>query len=367
MNKISLWELLKNTEQTNMRDWLNATKLISYGVVLEVIDPQTVKVAEVVQTSASDGRYVITLLNPSSALFELYTSPQPGDLVLMLFLQRYDSAMFDLHANLKDYILNRPDASGYTNWSGVGILLSPPKGNSALKLWQTGTPAEPSLNITTKSKLTAFFDSLVQETFTHQVRRHYAQSAALFEMYNAPVTRRHGYMYLPTDGSLIESPCPVTEEYSPNAPVSKLYQAEQTIVIGKDGDDDVDAPVSITAGAKADITLKSGSGITLRFDGPASVEAGDDGYTIQTSGPVDVSGTDVSLSASGSVSIKSGAGKTVDIGNSAGTIGAMINDLLTALSSLNTAGSATAQTVNPAWVTANIVPLQTKWAQVFKV
>ena len=76
-----------------------------------------------------------------------------------------------------------------------------------------------------------------------------------------------------------------------------------------------------------------------------------------------VCGNDIAMNNS-EISVKAKAGK-IELGNSIGTIGAMLSDLIQTLSTLTTAGTAAAQTISPATV-AQLTTWKTKWLQIFK-
>jgi len=62
----SAFELQKNTAATNAASRLQATPLVGFGRIVQVIDIQTVIVEAAVQVSLSREQYTITLLDSSS-------------------------------------------------------------------------------------------------------------------------------------------------------------------------------------------------------------------------------------------------------------------------------------------------------------
>jgi hypothetical protein len=266
MNKFDLWEALKDDSQSNFFAWLRHLKLISFGVVTKVIDPQTVVVTEIVRNSASGENYAVTLLTPSSVLSETSVAPHPGDFVLLLFLQRYDASMFDKHAAPEDYALYRPDAVGYNNWSGIGILLSPLKGAAITQVRHEGSLGDPRLNITTSADVLMELQNTLQVVFSGVPGTPDNAVSALFGMgspfdveYRAAVSRKHGIIRDPVDNELMETDASVTEEYSVYAPVTRSVQGAQTTDTGlgtdKDGNPvETEAPVTETIHGKAPVT-----------------------------------------------------------------------------------------------------------------
>ena len=289
-----LWERVKHTPQSFFRNWLHATKLISFARIKEVYDVQTVLVEEVVQTSASLSLYIVTLLSPSSSLFEHTVEPQVGDAVLLLFLQNYDGAMFDLHSEP----LYKPEATGYNHWSGVGIHLCPLKGMSATTVWhEAGEVAINSLQpffIQLRDALNLTFSGcgdMVEKT----IALLFDGSRPFTEEHWARVLRKYG-----TDGSDAPLDASVREEYSEKAP--------------------------LTIDSKAPITIKS-KDYSLEIDGPVTIESSEA----------------ITITSNEAITIKSS--DNIFIGNNNNNLGAFLKDLLEQVASITVSGA----TVNAGW------------------
>jgi hypothetical protein len=265
---------------------MHNTKFISYGVITKVLDTQNVNVAEIVQTSLSDSIYTVTLLCPSSSAFEMYTAPNVGDLVLLLYLQNYDPVMFDGKP------IYRPYADGYNNFSGVGILMSPPKARSSTTIWNNAD----SCNITSIAKIYAELDDLVNLTFGGGEGTPVNPVNVLFDI-SRPYKEEHW------DRTTRIYDDAVTEEYSEDAPIEKDIQGTQEYTVG----DTIDAELS----AQADVTITSAAGITLHFDKAIAVSSGD-GFDLTITGPVTLHSDDkITLDATGDVDIQAGGNVSI--------------------------------------------------------
>jgi hypothetical protein len=92
------------------------------------------------------------------------------------------------------------------------------------------------------------------------------------------------------------------------------------------------------------------------FEGPVTVSSSDI-VSVESGGDLDVV-------FGGAGSFMSSASGLISIGNSIATLGGLIDDVLTALMSLQTQGSSTSQSAS-VWAAANITPIMAKWRQVF--
>jgi hypothetical protein len=342
MNRVDLMELLKRGGLSAFMDLLKQAKLISYGVIVDVLDAQTVRAAEVVKTGISERNHLATLFYPSSALLEVTVLPQPGDLVLLVFLQKYHPAMFGLHRKVQDAVIYDEVAEGYHSYSAVAVLLTPPKGASATKIRFGGTTAQPELALTTMAELTAELRGAVAALFDGDapVSFLFGKLRPVHMDYRGTLTRRHGFIADTVTKELLETDAAVTEEYSKYAPITRNIQgAEETVVglgtdpggdpegspveteapitetihgkspvvkdvrspitvtvgIGNaesgDSGEQRDAPVSFTLGEKAPIVLTSKSGMTLHFDKPVIID-GDETWDVTFDGKITITGND---------------------------------------------------------------------------
>jgi hypothetical protein len=336
------FELYKNTSQSNELSWQDSAPFAAYGIVVRVVDINTVIVVPAVTTDGFSQPMTLTLLRESSALFESAVEPQVGDRALILSLDRKTPGMF----NSKSPITDR-NAVSRGIFSGVGILLSTFKGlatttalhdregdNDLVKL---ESAAVVSLLLT--RALTAVFDSVGEEELVkllfgklspllaeHRAavkRRHgfdedgegaeiavpapvteqYSAEAPLTAEHQAAVSRSYGFA-LDADGNETTVPAPLTERHSAEAPIKRDIQGSQTVSVGIDAEgDDTEAPVEIKLGANADIDLTSQSGLTLHFAKAAAFET-NEGQTWKIAG-------DLKIEVGGKVNITS-AGCTIN-------------------------------------------------------
>jgi hypothetical protein len=365
MKGLTAWDLLKNNQRTNAQDWLHETPIISYGVITKVVDAQTVEVKEKVQISGVNTEtYTVQLLTFSSMLLEIYAQPQVLDEVLLLFLRRHDPAMFDDPGELEErtgstVVLN-PDATGYTRFSGVGILTKTVKASAALTMSVAGSGDKAGAHVRSSIGFSAVFARAVSLLFDdpnadaeHIVKTLFGEQSPYNEEHWAKTHRQYGMRELP-DGSLAEVDAAVNEEYSVYAPITLDIQGERTtgtglgtdkdgkfveteapisemvhgkapitkdirssqtytIGIGNDETGDAseqrDAPVDVEMGEKADITLASKSGLTAEFEKDIALTGGA-GMTAEFEKDVKVTADDIDVTATKPVGINDGLYKS---------------------------------------------------------
>jgi hypothetical protein len=392
----SAFELFKNTGRTNTNAWLHNTPLIDFGRVIKVIDMQTVVVETIIQPSLSKESYTVTLLNLSSALLEVSDEPKPGDTVLLLFLRKHHPLMFISE------IINDQNASGYNKFSGVGILMSSAKKVAHTIVSCYDDDGKPVTDIKSDAELYGTFTNAATVEFCRAVfdggdeqviRLVFGAGRPLVEKHLARVEREHGFWKDP-EHELIAMDASVTERYSPYAPITKDIQGAQTTGIGLGADKDgapveTDAPVTVTVHGKAPVIrdIRSPQTVTV---GVGNAESGDDGE--QRHAPVDLTfGEDADItvtSKSGlaakfkkmldllfedalklvskkAVTLKSDSGELLEIGNTIATLGALGDEILQAIIVSKTVGSP-GQHVLSADDVAAFTQLRTKWGQVFK-
>jgi hypothetical protein len=289
MNKIDLMEMLKNGGTAELFDWLKLTKFVSYGAVVEVIDAQTVRAAEIVKGGVAENNCLATWVVPSSALLETAVLPKQGDLVLLLFLQKYHRSMFDLHRKPEDRIIYDAQASGYNGHAALALPLSPLKMNSSTMFLFGGTAEKPSVSVNTladwsaalRGSLAAFFDGEGDEEVPVSVIFGRKRPVTLDR--RGKTLRKYGFVADTVDRELMETDAAVTEEYSIYAPVSRNIQGAQDTRIGlgtEPGGDpegspvETEAPVTEIIHGKAPVVRDIRSPQTLTV-GIGNAESGD--------------------------------------------------------------------------------------------
>jgi hypothetical protein len=393
MNKLDLMELLKNGGMSNVFDWLKYTKFISYGVVTDVIDAQTVLTAEIVKGSSSDNKCLATYLVPSSTLLEAAVLPRAGDLVLLLFLQKYHRSMFGLHRKTDDNIIYDRDAEGYNDSAAVALPLSPLKQNSSTMLLFGGTPELPKLSLNTLAEICAQFRGAASVFFDGEgdadtpVSLILGQKRPLLVDHRGTTRRKYGFVVDTVDLNLMETDATVNEEYSIYAPITRNIQGAQhtdvgigtdpggdpkgapveteapvtetvhgkspvtkdirspvsyTIGIGnaESGDDTEprDAPVNFRLGERAPVTITSESGATLHFDKPVKMD-GDETFDLTIDGKITITGgAQISLTA----------GTKIYLGNGSVDLYTLLTKLVDEIEKLVTFGQPGMHKVTPA-------------------
>lgn len=260
----SAFELLKNNNHTNANSSFHNLPLIQYARVVRVIDVQTVIAEAVVQTALSREVYTVTLLNLSSALMEINVQPKLGDKVMLFFVRSHSPDMF-----FEDTVYD-PDATGYNQFSGVGVLMSVVNHAAATVASFTEEDGKPVANIHSMAQLCARFNDAMAVMFCRAVfdsgderliSMLFGEGRPFAQRFLDKVTHEHGF-WKDDDENLIELNAAVTERYSKYAPISKNIQGEQNISIGTDDDGEAThAPVFVQLGEDADISFASLSGI----------------------------------------------------------------------------------------------------------
>jgi hypothetical protein len=92
---LDYFELYKNTEQTNDLSWQNSAPLMAHGIVVQVVDINTVVAVPSVSAGGFSQLVTATLLRVSSALLEVAVEPQVGDHILILSLDLKAPGMFN--------------------------------------------------------------------------------------------------------------------------------------------------------------------------------------------------------------------------------------------------------------------------------
>lgn len=360
MNGMDAVELLKNSRETNAEEWLKQTSIISYGVVVEAIGGSYAKVQKIVRTGVAKSYVIVPIISVGSAMSESAAAPVKGDLVLLLFLDRYNRNMFDLpaaraKAQKGDWGIYDSDATGYNRFSGVGLLMAPFRGMADTVMRHSQDEAgTPNVSLTSRAQWQAvfgremniLFDALPGdgEMVDRLIRLTFSQNSPLLAEHWAAVTRLHGFT-VKSDLSLETVVAPVVERYSTMAPITKDIQGTQTIKIGKGTNPagnpsgspvDTHAPVTVEMGADADMQILSKSGLILHFD------------------------TGVEILADSTHKVK--------LGNAAHTLGPLIDALVDALTTtplVAVTGAAGAPSpINPAIVTA-LNAFKTNWDATF--
>jgi hypothetical protein len=146
-----------------------------------------------------------------------------------------------------------------------------------------------------------------------------------------------------------ERDAPVSETYGSKAPIAKDIRGPQTYNIGIGKDGDTNAPVNMTLGGKADVTVTGKSGLTAKFKKVFDLLSEDA----------------IKLVSKKAITLKSESSELLEIGNAIATLGAMVDELLQDIIAMKTVGSPGQHVVSPGDI-ATFTQLKTKWGQVFK-
>lgn len=355
MEKYNSFDLIKNSSASNSIQWLKQINIVSYGVVTKVLSDGLVEVERIVRDGLAKKILRVPVLTTTSTLFEGGAAPAEGDLVLLLFLDRYNRNMFDApkprhDANDNDWSINDPNAVGYNQFSGIAILLGPARGFAETVVKHYVAGGVPNMSVRSRAKVQAIFNREISVLFDAMPEGSTLADKAISLIfgthspakldYRAPVTRLHGFS-VKHDKTLEAVDATVTETYSPNAPIIKNIQAAQTVKVGKgyntagdptSGDKDVDANITITLGTKADITINSKSNCSVTFD-----------KAIVT---MDIDGTITVKNDNGSMILNSDGTSTFK--TSSNSLKTLMDDLLDYIIGMSTFGPPPLHTVLPA-------------------
>jgi hypothetical protein len=197
--------------------------------------------------------------------------------------------MFDAPQGREKPTLLRPLASGYTRFTGVGILMSTLKLSSAITVAVAGEGDNVGMKADVTALVTATFKKAVSlamvnevgDEAEHPVKKLYGDRQPYTEEHWSTVHRRHGMRELP-DGSWEKLDAAIHEEYSIHAPITRDIQGFQKtdVGLGKDKDGkavETEAPITETIHGKAPITrdIRSPQTITVGIGNGESGDAGE--------------------------------------------------------------------------------------------
>jgi hypothetical protein len=360
---LGAFDLNKHTLSTNMTEWLKATDIIAYGVVTEALAENLARVEQVVRSGASRAVHVVPLLSFASSLFETRAEPQVGDLVLLLFADKYTGQMFqsplERFEATNEWSIYDPNAQGRNKFSGLGILLAPYRGWADTTLQHSRSEGSPVMTFRSAAHISAVLqrevcvmfsalpgdsgekDRLIHLIFGQHSPELVQRWAAVTEEHgfakksdndleevSAPVTQRYS-IYAPIvrdiqgtqttdvglgadkDGNPVETEASIAEIVHGKAPITRDIRSPQTVVVGignaesGDGEEERDAPVTETYGSKAPITKDIRGAQTYK------IGVGKDG---DTEAPVDIElGSNADVSVTSRSALKLHFDKAVEI------------------------------------------------------
>jgi hypothetical protein len=143
-----------------------------------------------------------------------------------------------------------------------------------------------------------------------------------------------------------ERDAPVNETYGSKSPITKDIRGPQTYKVGIGKDGDTEAPVAVELGGKADVTLTSKSGLTVKFKKAVLVES-EDAYDLVITGPITFHSDGKIVVEAGANAVVKAGGK-VYIGNSVMDAHTLLKGMTAEIKSLKTFGQPGMHTVDPA-------------------
>ena len=291
---LSAFELTKHNARTNTFGWIHETPIVGYGRIIKVIDIQTVVAEYIVRIGLEKEIFTVTLLNLSSSLLEINAWPKVGDRVLLLFVQRHDPRMF-----FEDSVENS-NALGYNFFSGVGILMSSVRGiaDTVLKLYENGD--ESIMSLKSRSRFMGEYNSGYALMFAKAIVDSDDEELISLVFDNG---RFFSAVFLPESKVNLDVQCP------------------QTVKIGIDiNSENTEAPLDITLGNNADITISSDSGKSEEYAKEVSLKSDKE---------IDVKGDAITLDSTKKLTVKGGGQ----------SLGKILSDLIDILSNFDGTGS----------------------------
>lgn len=400
MNTIDPLTLLKNDADTNARDWVRETAFISYGVVTDVVADGIVTVTGIVRNGTAVKTLTVPLINISSRLMEESAAPVENDLVLLLFLDKTDTKMFDnakarFDATGDLSIFNR-FTTGYNKFSAVGILMQPFKGVSAT-VHRHAVGPDGIVNYTFKTNSTyqgvfrrefnLMFDALPGDSgFVDRLCKvTFGQNSPFLEDHWAAVTKQFGFVILP-DFTLAAATAPVKEYYSEYSPITRNMQGAVDEQYGLAFDPPGDFEATDFTELVTTVLKRYHGKVTLNLDyrGPVNVKYGIG--NAETGSPTEPRNSPVtwqfgaqasltitsesffSATFAGAITLQTTTADLIRIANSANSLGVLIGNLVGALKTAPliaaTGAAGGPSPANPAWIAA-LDAFKAQWDAVF--
>lgn len=233
---MNAWDLAKASGSNIILDWARSMKIVSYGVVREVLDKTLVRCAYTVQQSdLSEQQVDVTLLSLSSPLFALDVMPLVGDQVLILGLDAWSDKI--LTGGVEQV---KGTKQGYNNQTCVGLLLRTVRMGSAFLLSVAGED-NPAMSFTAGGAVSAAIMNDVQFALVSGDGEEHPVQVDVLE--NRPVTMR-----------VMSS-------------VQATYGGDITLSIGKDlKGESTSANIAIELDEESELKLTSKSGAEITLD-----------------------------------------------------------------------------------------------------
>lgn len=277
------FDALKNDAVANERQWLGAVKLHSYCVVTKVLGKNLVQVEDVIRTSANREIFAVPILGIHSAVLGVDIQPSVGDLVLVIFLNKFNRRMFASalkrfeDSGNKDWSIFDPEPQAYNRYSGVGLLLSAGLSAPDTRIEATRVGDVSMLSLSTIANIFALFsgamDVVIDPPEEKDVNLTTTERANMNLDHYGKVTRRHGYKP-DENGDLDAVDATVHEVFTENAPVTREYRADITETFGITTD-----PAGDPEGAPAEVAIT----VTRQYsdDTEVAVDGGKHSITVK--------------------------------------------------------------------------------------
>jgi len=274
---VDAFDMAKAGMDDQLLDWARGMRIVSYGVVREVLDGVNVRCAFTVQQSPLAEQTVdVTLLSLSSQLFSCNVMPLVGDQVLIFGLDAWSDKVITGGTEVV-----HGGRQGYNNQSCVGVLMRTLRMGGAFAMSLEGNAEAPVIALTLNGSTEAMFGGTVSLAVLSGDGAEHPVNVDVLK--NRPITMRV------------------------DSAVEATHGADIKVTIGKNtGGDDVSASVTLDLGEQSDIKLTSKSGAEVSFDKDFSL-------TVKGAVKMSVKG-DVEIAAKGNATVKADGDVQVEAG-----------------------------------------------------
>jgi hypothetical protein len=287
---------------------------------------------------------------------------------------------------ISNKIIENPHATGYNQFSGVGVLMSTVKNMSQTIIDFYEDDGKPVMDIESRAEIYAKFNNLATINFCRTIMDSedeqvisicFGQGRPYVQKFLSKVTREHGF-WKNGENELIELDAAVSEKYSKYAPINKDIQGKQVTSIGlgldkNDEPEETEAPIAEVIHGKSPVSRDIRSKQTIKIgigndEKKSKTEQRDAEVNIELGEKADIvvnSKSAIKIINKKSITLKTDSTELIEIGNQIATLGKMIDELLDALEQHFSQGSPYVHR-SKAWASVFITPLRAKWNQVFK-
>jgi len=348
------FEYNKFNEDAFFKLMLSNAVIVSYGFITAV-DYNTVEVALAVSSSNFADKVSCTFMNIGNEQFALALKPVVNMRVVVLSPNKAANGMYESYTQLKakegrGYIrTNTPAVYSSQQAFCFPLMKSTAQALSSLLVDNAGMSLEVAHSLTASINgmidLHINKDTLIElQEGTKHIRNCEGDLEETFGMVQGigGAEKPGTYVYKETYGKFSS----VEKNYESGAVINVGKTFEKPFLENKGAAVDSSAPVTLVFGKNAPVNFTASAPVTLNLSGttPVTLNFGGTAVSIKVD---KTTGLDIKVTGSAPVKIMAETG-LVKIGNGAGTVATILNDILTLLDSFITVGSPTTQSIGPA-------------------